>query len=103
MFSNLSKDGKRARTPKWWLILGESFPKFSLPFIKPRVWTKELAEKWVKAIPDKCPFERQLWIGNTLVLYIPALCPLNPISKQLYSIKLEARTYLYDLEKKNVV
>lgn len=101
IFSTTSSSGKKARAPKWWLEFGEFLPKFSLPFIRPTQWTEDLATRWVDLIPYKCPFERQMWIGETLVLYIPPLCSLNPISKQLYSIKLEAQTYLYDLEKQN--
>ena len=77
-----------------------SLPKFSWPSLRPRRWTPELALKWISLIPDKCPFERQLWVGNALVLYVPPLCPFNPFSEQLYAIKLEAKTFLYDLEKR---
>jgi hypothetical protein len=99
MITIRSKLGRRARAPRWWGKFGDSLPKFYLPFLKPKKWSKKLAYKWVNAIPDKCPFERQLWIGETLILYIPPLCPLNPFSKQLYEIKLEAKTYIYDLKK----
>tara|TARA_Y100000385_G_scaffold118179_1_gene123038 strand:+ start:11654 stop:11953 length:300 start_codon:yes stop_codon:yes gene_type:complete len=99
MITTRPPSGGRARAPKWWGKFGEKLPKFSLPFLRPKTWTKQLAYKWINAIPDKCPFERQLWLRETLVLYIPPLCPLNPFSQQLYSIKLEAKTYLYDLEK----
>ena len=98
LFSKTSSSGKKVRAPRWWLIFGESLPKFSLPFLRPKRWSKKLAYKWINAIPSKCPFERQLWIGETLVLYIPPLCSLNPVSKQLYSIKLEAQTYIHDLK-----
>jgi len=94
-----SSSGKKARAPRWWQNAVSKLPKISLPFIGPKVWNKKLAYKWINAVPDKCPFERQLWVGETLVLYVPPLCPLNPFSKQLYEIKLEAKTYIYDLEK----
>ena len=71
-------------------------PQAELPFIAPRVWTSELAKKWVSSIPAKCPFERQLWLGDRLVLYIPPLCPLNPFSTQIYSIRIEAQKFLLD-------
>jgi hypothetical protein len=97
MSPNSSFLGKKARAPKWWGRTMESLPKFSLPFLEPKEWTPELAQKWVDAIPSKCPFERQLWMGSVLVLYIPPLCPLNPFSAQLYSIRLQAQTYLASL------
>jgi hypothetical protein len=75
----------------------EALPKFSLPLLEPKEWTPELAQKWVDAIPSKCPFERQVWWGEHLVLYIPPLCPLNPFSGQLYSIRLKAQTYLISI------
>ncbi len=103
IFSKTSSSGTKARAPKWWGKFGELLPKFYAPFLKPKEWNKKLAYKWINSIPDKCPFERQLWLGKTLVFYVPPLCPLNPFSKQLYEIKLEAKTYIYDLEKKNVV
>jgi hypothetical protein len=79
--------------------MADSLPKFSLPFLEPKVWNVELAQKWIKAIPSKCPFERQLWWRERLVLYIPPLCPLNPFSAQLYAIRLKAQTYLALLPK----
>jgi hypothetical protein len=91
------KTNKKARAPRWWGHFAEALPKFSLPFLEPRTWTPELARRWVDAIPSKCPFERQAWWGDRLVLYIPPLCPLNPFSAQLYSIRLKAQTYLASL------
>lgn len=89
-----SLTGKRARVPDWWNNLIELVPKVSFDFLEPKEWTKEKAMWWARAIPPKCPFERQIWINNTLVLYIPPLCPFNPLSSQLYSIRLQALTYL---------
>lgn len=99
MFSDRSASGKRAMAPDWWNKVTSKLPKFSLPFLRPKEWNKKLAEKWANSIPNRCPFERQIWFKNVLVLYIPPLCSLNPISKQLYSISIEAKTYLYDLKK----
>jgi hypothetical protein len=92
-----SESGIRARAPKWWGHFAEALPKIYVPFLEPRTWTPTLAQKWIDAIPSKCPFERQVWWGELLVLYIPPLCPLNPLSAQLYSIRLKAQTYLADL------
>lgn len=85
---------KKARPPIWWSRFTGSLPKFSLPLLEPKSWTPELAERWVRAIPPKCPFEREIWLGNILILYIPPLCPLNPLSTQLYSIRIKAQEYL---------
>lgn len=90
---------KRARAPKWWGRFTESLPKFNIPGLEPKAWTPQLAEKWVKMVPPKCPFERELRVGGVLLLYIPPLCPLNPISPQLYSIRIKAQAYLASLPK----
>jgi hypothetical protein len=92
-----SSKGKRARAPRWWGELAEKLPRIYVPYLRPKSWTPELAQKWIDRVPSKCPFERQLWLGETLVLYVPPLCPLNPLSTQLYSIRLEAQTYLSSL------
>lgn len=98
MINTLSSKGKKARPPAWWSRLVGNVPKIYLPWLRPAEWNEELARKWVNSIPSKCPFERQWWVGDTLVLFIPALCPLNPLSTQLYSIRIEAQTYLSWLE-----
>lgn len=85
---------RRVRPPAWWSKFTPLLPKFDLPWLEPKVWTVELAERWVAAIPAKCPFERAVWWRGVLVVYIPALCPLNPISTQLYRIRIEAQQFL---------
>jgi hypothetical protein len=89
-----SSTGKRAHAPRWWGVIIDFLPQLTISLLHPKVWTRELAERWIDSIPAKCPFERQLWYGNKLIMYIPPLCPFNPLSKQLYSIRLEAQTYL---------
>lgn len=98
MITSVSTSGRKARPPKWWGRLVDNIPKVYLPWLTPKSWTEELAQKWIELIPSKCPFERQWWVGDRLVLFIPALCSLNPISTQLYSIRLEAQTYLSRLQ-----
>lgn len=98
MITSISSSGRKARPPKWWGKLVEKVPKIYLSWLRPTIWTPELAKKWMNTIPSKCPFERQWWVGDRLVLFIPALCSLNPLSTQLYSIRLEAQTYLARLE-----
>ena len=85
---------KRVRSPAWWSKFTSLLPKFDLPGIEPEVWTVELAEKWVRSVPAKCQFERAVWWRGVLVVYIPALCPLNTISTQLYRIRIAAQAYL---------
>jgi hypothetical protein len=89
---------KRARPPAWWIKLVSSLPKFSLPLLEPKVWTQELAQAWVDWIPAKCPFERAVWWHDRLVLYIPPLCPINPFSTQLYTIRSKAQEFLYNFK-----
>lgn len=89
-----STSGTKVRAPRWWGRLTALLPKFDLPLLEPKVWTVELAERWVAAIPAKCPFERVVWWRGVLVVYIPALCPLNPFSTQLYRVRIAAQDYL---------
>ena len=84
----------RVRPPQWWGKFTSLLPKFDLPWLEPVTWTPELAEKWIRGIPAKCPFERAVRWGGVLVLYIPPLCPLNPFSTQLYRLRIEAQEYL---------
>jgi hypothetical protein len=85
---------RRVQPPAWWHSLVGLIPQVEIPWLAPRVWTKPLAERWVRAIPAKCPFERAVWWGDRLVLYIPPLCPFNPVSTQLYSIRIAAQEFL---------
>ncbi len=39
-------------------------------------------------LPDYCVFERSLFVGNTLVLYIPKLCNLNPYFNAIIEYRL---------------
>lgn len=92
-----SSKGARARPPRWWGVFVSNLPRVIIPALYPKEWSKELAEAWVKRIPPKCPFERQIWLGEILIVYVPALCPLNPLAVQLYEIRLKAQTYLASL------
>lgn len=88
----------RTRPPAWWGKFTSKLPKFDLPGLTPRHWTRELAEKWVERIPAKCPFEREWRVRGILLVYIPPLCPLNPLSTQLYSIRVKAQEFLYTVK-----
>ena len=94
-----SASGRRAKPPVWWTKIVSGLPRIEIPSLRPRTWTVELAQKWVDSIPPRCPFERQFWLGERLLLYIPPLCPLNPFSTQLYSIRIEAQQFLLEQTK----
>lgn len=85
---------RRARPPAWWVKGVDRLPKLRLPWLEPAEWDQDTAQAWVDRIPAKCPFERAVWWGDRLVLYIPPLCPLNPFSVQLYELRIKAQEYL---------
>lgn len=99
LITTLSASGRRAKPPVWWTNTVSNLPRIELPFLRPKSWTVELAQKWVESIPPRCPFERQLWLRDRLLLYIPPLCPLNPFSTQLYAIRIEAQQFLLEQTK----
>lgn len=41
-----------------------------------------------KILPDFCPFERTYYVGNTLVLFIPKLCVLNPLFNSILNYRI---------------
>jgi hypothetical protein len=41
-----------------------------------------------KILPDYCIFERTIYIGSTLVLYVPQLCRLNPFFEAIMQYRL---------------
>jgi len=88
----------RTRPPRWWATFTGSLPKFNLPWLEPKEWTPELAKRWIASVPAKCPFEREVRVRGILIMYIPPLCPLNPLSTQLYRIRLQAQEYLANLK-----
>lgn len=85
---------KKAREPKWWKKLVSKIPQFRIKFLDEMEFTKEKAELICKLIPRKCPFNRQYWVGNTLILFIPPLCHFNPFYGQLSDLRLKAETFL---------
>lgn len=88
-FSNKSKSGKKARDPGWWGDLFEYYyPDISLGIIDKLATTNPAVAKFIRGLPSKCPFERQLWLGDILVLHVPALCKFNPLFRQLMRIKV---------------
>lgn len=55
----------------------------------------KLAQLFCKLIPARCPFERNIHFGNTVV-HIPPLCKLNPFYEQVVSLRFRCLCYLAD-------
>lgn len=90
MFTKQSKDGRKARDPLWWGDFFEYYyPQVSLGIIAKLAHENPRVNNFIRNLPSKCPFERQLWLGNLLVLYVPALCKFNPLFPQLMKLKAE--------------
>lgn len=90
MLSTQSKTGKKARAPHWWSDIFEYFyPQVELGVITKLARENAKFAKFIKNLPSKCPFERQLWLGDVLILYVPALCKFNPFFPQLMRLKAE--------------
>ena len=89
-YFNKSQSGKKAHTPLWWVALVGKIPQIKSNTLNTlyseKKWFKDIVEK----LPQKCPFERQVWCKNTLVLFIPALCHFNPFYTQLIELKLQS-------------
>jgi hypothetical protein len=47
-------------------------------------------------IPAQCPFEREIRIGNRVLVSIPPLCKLNPLYGEVVSLRFRALCYLAD-------
>ena len=47
-----------------------------------------------KAIPARCPFERDIELLGYKVAHIPPLCKLNPLYDQFSSLRFRALCYL---------
>jgi hypothetical protein len=45
-------------------------------------------------IPAQCPFEREIRIGNRVLVSIPPLCKLNPLYGEVVSLRFRALCYL---------
>ncbi|BAU14827.1 Mo-dependent nitrogenase family protein [Leptolyngbya sp. NIES-3755] len=49
----------------------------------------KLAQFICQLIPDRCPFERKLYVFDYCI-QIPALCKLNPLYRQLLNLRLKS-------------
>ena len=92
---------RKAREPKWWVEMVSKLPQFRLTYLDNMEMDLDRAKFICKLIPSKCPFNRQYWVGNRLVLFIPPLCHFNPLYRQLTDLRLRAEEAVYKSE--NVV
>lgn len=75
--------------PKWWAKLMSHYPQISLPALD-SLYEYKWFKDFIKNLPQKCPFERQIWYNETLILFIPPLCHFNPLYTQLLTLKLKS-------------
>lgn len=54
----------------------------------------KLARLLCQIIPDRCPFEREIKLGDRTILRIPPLCKLNPFYNQVVSLRFKCLCYL---------
>jgi hypothetical protein len=80
---------QRAHEPEWWRNLMSHYPQFSTSVLT-HLYEYKWFRKFLRELSVKCPFERQIWFKNTLVVYIPALCKFNPFYTQLIHLKVKA-------------
>jgi hypothetical protein len=84
-----SSSGAVAREPKWWGSFFEYYyPDISLGIIEKLALNNTRVGEFIANLPSKCPFERQYWIGDRLIMYVPALCKFNPFFRQLMRLKV---------------
>lgn len=87
-----SKTGKKAHVPLWWAKMMTYYPQLHLTLLETLYNSTDWFKNFISKLPQKCPFERQIWYNDTLVLFIPALCPFNPFFSQLIELKLRYLT-----------
>lgn len=85
---------KKAKEPRWWKDFIHKIPQLRIKKLDELEFNQKNAEFICKLIPKKCPFNRQFWVGDTLVLFIPPLCHFNPFYQQLSDLRLRAETFL---------
>lgn len=54
----------------------------------------KLARLLCQIISDRCPFEREIKLGDRTILRIPPLCKLNPFYNQVVSLRFKCLCYL---------
>jgi hypothetical protein len=90
LYYSKSRSGIKARMPKWWAIFMSHYPQISLKIFDRLYDRYKVFRNLVEKLPKKCPFERQIWYNDILILYIPALCTFNPFYTQLMTLKLKS-------------
>lgn len=91
-----SKTGRKAHAPLWWAKLMLHYPQIHLPLLDQLYEKTSWFKQFIKNLPQKCPFERQIWYNDTLLLFVPALCPFNPLFSQLINLKLRYMNETYE-------
>lgn len=51
-----------------------------------------------RLLPDRCPFERRIYLFGRLICHIPPLCKLNPCYGFLMELRSRAIAYLDEVE-----
>jgi hypothetical protein len=80
------------------------FFTFAIPlFFTMRRWIQSIsvlmpfmARLYCTTIPARCPFAREIKLGDRTLFSIPPLCKLNPFYTQLMDLRFKALTYLVD-------
>lgn len=85
-----SQSGKKAHAPMWWVALVGKVPQIHTNTLSTMYSDKKWFKDMVENLPQKCPFERQVWWKDTLVVFVPALCHFNPFFTQLMELKLKS-------------
>ncbi|WP_017715163.1 Mo-dependent nitrogenase C-terminal domain-containing protein [Kamptonema formosum] len=83
---------------------GAQFPKFQIDPLRPvrqqldriEIRNPNVAKFIYKAIPDQCPFARDIKLFGRKIAQIPPLCKLNPLYDQLVGLRFRALCYLVD-------
>jgi tellurite resistance protein len=61
-----------------------------------------LARLLCKAIPARCPFERDVFMFGHKLVHIPPMCKINPVYDQLVGLRFRALCYLADVCQEDV-
>jgi hypothetical protein len=85
-----SQSGKKAHSPAWWVALVGKIPQIKSKTLSKMYSDNNQFKDLIEKLPKKCPFERQIWFKDKLIMFVPALCHLNPFYTQLMELKLKS-------------